>query len=283
MVPFATSEPGTRDRPRNSVRRSPRCPANAASSSRSFAGLCRLSLAFSGMTGWSAPCSPAATDCGHLWCGSISHAETVPLDPRLSEAIGHLLRAVGWCGLFQVDLFEQSGGFVVIDLNPRVYTSLSHAVRAGLNLPGIWVDLLLGRVPHVPASYRVGVRYRHDEGDLRALARMLTHGPRMAAMRGLVPRRDTALAVFSYQGSVASDDVASPPGASPRPCRCQRSSRTALTTMVGPRRCGLIHDAARCHPMRRVHRERATPFACLASLSLHRLPVGHRPYRRRAP
>jgi predicted ATP-grasp superfamily ATP-dependent carboligase len=135
-----------------------------------------------------------------LWpalCGSISHAQTVPLDPRLSEAVSNLLRAVGWNGLFQIDFFERSGEFTVIDLNPRFYTSLSHAARAGVNLPGIWVDLLRGRVPDVPASYRVGVHYRHDEGDIRALARMLIRGPRAAALRGLRPRRDTALAVFS--------------------------------------------------------------------------------------
>lgn len=132
-----------------------------------------------------------------LPCGSISHAETVPLDWALSDAIARLLRSVGWDGLFQVDLFERSGEYFVIDLNPRVYTSLSQASRAGLNLPAIWVDLLLGREPDVPASYRVGVHYRHDEGDLRALAHMLAHGPRRAALRGLVPHRDTALAVFS--------------------------------------------------------------------------------------
>lgn len=135
-----------------------------------------------------------------LWpphCGSLSHAETVPLDPRLSCAVATLLRDVGWRGIYQVDFFEQAGEFVVIDLNPRLYTSLSHATRAGLNLPAIWVDLLRGKDPDVPDSYRVGVRYRHDEGDLRALARMLAHGPRGAALRGLIPRRDTALAVFS--------------------------------------------------------------------------------------
>ena len=135
-----------------------------------------------------------------LWpvpCGSISHAETVPLDPRLCDALSELLRAVGWSGLFQVDLFMRAGEFVVTDLNPRFFTSLGHATRAGVNLPGIWVDLLLGREPRVAGPYRVGVHYRHDEGDLRALAHMLTHGQRAAAFRGVVPRPDTAMAVFS--------------------------------------------------------------------------------------
>jgi predicted ATP-grasp superfamily ATP-dependent carboligase len=135
-----------------------------------------------------------------LWpapCGSLSHAETVPLDPRLSEAVTSLLRLVGWNGLFQIDFFEDAGEYVVTDLNPRFYTSLSHATRAGLNLPGIWVDLIRGQVPDVPSSYRIGVHYRHDEGDLRALLRMFVNGPRAAALGGLIPHRDTAHAVFS--------------------------------------------------------------------------------------
>ena len=135
-----------------------------------------------------------------LWpsrCGSISHAVTIPLDAGLSESVADLLRAIGWQGLFQVDLFERRGTYTIIDLNPRFYTSLSHATRAGMNLPAIWVDLLLGRVPTVPSSYRIGVHYRHDECDLRALAQMLARGPRIDGLRGLLPHRDTALAVFS--------------------------------------------------------------------------------------
>ncbi len=135
-----------------------------------------------------------------LWpsrCGSISHAVTVPLDAGLSQSVADLLQAVGWQGLFQVDLFERRGSYTIIDLNPRFYTSLSHATRAGMNLPAIWVDLLLGRVPAVPSTYRTGVHYRHDEGDLRALAQKLARGPRLDGLRGLIPHGDTALAVFS--------------------------------------------------------------------------------------
>lgn len=135
-----------------------------------------------------------------LWpmdCGSISSATTVALDPRLAAAVEALLRGVGWQGIFQIDVFERDGGYTIIDLNPRVYTSLGHATHAGLNLPGIWVDLLRGRAPVVPSGYRVGARYRHDEGDIRALAHMLRHGPRGAGVRGLLPRRDTTLAIFS--------------------------------------------------------------------------------------
>jgi predicted ATP-grasp superfamily ATP-dependent carboligase len=130
-------------------------------------------------------------------CGSISHAVTVPLDGRLVERIATLLRSMGWTGLFQIDLFRRADDYAIIDLNPRFYTSIGHATRAGVNLAGIWLDLLIGRRPVVPDAYRVGVHYQHEEGDLRALGRMLRHGPRGDALRGLVPHPDTALAVFS--------------------------------------------------------------------------------------
>jgi predicted ATP-grasp superfamily ATP-dependent carboligase len=130
-------------------------------------------------------------------CGSISHAVTVPLDRQLVDRVGALLRSMDWQGLFQIDLFDRADDYAIIDLNPRFYTSIGHATRAGMNLPAIWLDLLLGHRAVVPSSYRVGVHYQHEEGDLRALGRMLLHGPRRDALRGLIPHRDTALAVFS--------------------------------------------------------------------------------------
>ena len=132
-------------------------------------------------------------------CGSISHATTVPLDERLARPVEEMLRSIGWNGIFQIDFFEASGRYLLIDLNPRFYTSLVHATQAGVNLAAIWVDLLLGRAPRVPDSYRVGLRYRHETGDLRALGRMLRHGPRRAALHGFLPERDTAYAIFSRQ------------------------------------------------------------------------------------
>jgi hypothetical protein len=88
----------------------------------------------------------------------------------------------------------------LIDLNPRIYGSLALAVAAKLNLPEIWVNLLLGRRPDV-GGYRIGTRFRHEEKDARALALMLADGgeARWCALRGLVPRRGTTHAVFSLR------------------------------------------------------------------------------------
>lgn len=152
---------------------------------------------------WNGEMVCAVQSVGHrLWppyCGSMTWAETVPLSRRLTTSIGTLLRELGWNGLFQVDFFEQSGEFLLIDLNPRFYTSLAIATRAGINLPGIWVDLLRGQVPPNQDTYLTGVHYRHDEDDVRALFGMLMRGPRGAALRGFLPRRNTVHPVFSWR------------------------------------------------------------------------------------
>ena len=109
------------------------------------------------------------------------------------------MRALGWSGLFQAQFVRTPGGeHYLIDLNPRPNGSLTLAVAAGLNLPGIWLSLLLGRRPYVD-GYRVGVRYRHEEKDALAQAQMLVDGELLGALRGFVPRRDTTHAIFSLR------------------------------------------------------------------------------------
>ena len=48
-----------------------------------------------------------------------------------------------------------------------------------------------------PGDYRVGVRYREEENDVRALSWLLMHGRLREAVAGLVPHRGTVHAVFS--------------------------------------------------------------------------------------
>ena len=131
--------------------------------------------------------------------GISSYAETIPPNAELEQGVGRLLQALGWSGLFQAQFIRSSHGeHYLIDLNPRIYGSLALAIAAGLNLPAIWVDLLLGRQPNV-GGYRVGTRFRHEEKDIRTLACMLADGKPRDALRGLMPRRNTTHAVFSIR------------------------------------------------------------------------------------
>jgi predicted ATP-grasp superfamily ATP-dependent carboligase len=134
--------------------------------------------------------------------GGSAYAETIPPNLKLEQGVSRLLQAIGWSGPYQVQFIrDRHGEHHLIDLNPRIYGTLALAVAAGANLPGIWVDLLLGRQPDI-GGYRSGVRYRQEEKDLRALARSLAMngcGERWRALQGFVPRRNTAHAVFSLR------------------------------------------------------------------------------------
>jgi predicted ATP-grasp superfamily ATP-dependent carboligase len=130
--------------------------------------------------------------------GPSAYAETTAPDAYLEQRVRKLLALVGWSGIFQAQFIESGGRKYLIDFNPRLYGSVSLAVAAGLNLPVIWANLLVGGDPEVRA-YRVGVHYRSEERDLRALLAALAQGKAGVVLKGLVPRRRTVHAIFSLR------------------------------------------------------------------------------------
>ena len=123
--------------------------------------------------------------------GVFTYGSTVAADPGLEAGCGRLMADLGWSGLFNLQFLEPpEGPPVLIDVNPRAYYSMALAQGAGVNLPGIWLDLLLGRRPDLGPA-RVGVRFRADLDDLRALKTLVAAGRRGDVLRGLLPHRGT--------------------------------------------------------------------------------------------
>jgi predicted ATP-grasp superfamily ATP-dependent carboligase len=135
------------------------------------------------------------------YCGVSAYARTIAAPPGVPRQIGRLIELLDWSGMFQVQMLNTAEGRYVIDVNLRPYGSLALAVAAGLNLPTIWTDLLLGR-PVNPSGYQVGVRYRSEERDAGALMSAILRGRWRAAASGLRPRRGTAHAIFSIRDPI---------------------------------------------------------------------------------
>jgi predicted ATP-grasp superfamily ATP-dependent carboligase len=131
-------------------------------------------------------------------CGISAYAHTVPGAPGVELRVRRLIELLGWSGMFQVQTLDTTEGRYVIDVNLRPYGSLALAVAAGLNLPTIWTNLMLGRPVHAH-GYRVGVRYRSEERDAGALYTALSRRQWRAAAHGLRPRRGTVHAIFSLR------------------------------------------------------------------------------------
>ncbi|MGA5758738.1 ATP-grasp domain-containing protein [Nonomuraea bangladeshensis] len=102
--------------------------------------------------------------------GASCRAETVRVDPAISDRAARLLAALGWFGLAQLQfVVPEDGRPRLIDLNGRFYGSMALATAAGANLPAAWAALAVGHdMP--PTRARPGVRYQWLEGDLRRAA-----------------------------------------------------------------------------------------------------------------
>jgi len=128
--------------------------------------------------------------------GITAFAESVEPDPAVEAGVTQLMSLLRWSGIFQAQFVRSGQTSYLIDLNPRIYGSLALAIAAGLNLPAIWADLLLGKTPRVGA-YRVGARFRSEERDLAALATSIMSLDWRTALAVLRPRRGTVHALGS--------------------------------------------------------------------------------------
>ena len=128
--------------------------------------------------------------------GVSAFAETVPADAALEDDVARLVEALQWSGIFQAQFIHDDRGPHLIDVNPRVYGSLALSTAAGVNLPAIWAALVTGSQVE-PATYRVGVRYRSEELDVRALFHLAMRGRPLAAWKGALPHRHTTHSVLT--------------------------------------------------------------------------------------
>ena len=106
----------------------------------------------------------------------------VLISPELVAQVEALVMAIGWRGLFEVELIRRPDGVVqAIDFNPRPYGSMTLATAAGVPLAALWSAWLLGERPR-SGTARPGVRYRWEDADARQILWQLRSGHIRAAI-----------------------------------------------------------------------------------------------------
>lgn len=131
--------------------------------------------------------------------GNAAFSQTLEAPSELRERVMRLLEGLRWQGMFELELIERTdGGWSAIDFNPRPYGSLSLALGAGVNLPAIWCEHLLGRAP-VPARARPGVFYRWEDADLRHALWLVRRGKMWAGMRSMQIHRGVTHPYFELR------------------------------------------------------------------------------------
>jgi predicted ATP-grasp superfamily ATP-dependent carboligase len=131
-------------------------------------------------------------------CGMVSYAETVAVDRELDARVRALVGAIGWSGIFQLQLLLHRGNLYAIDFNPRIYISISLAIAAGLNLPAVWAARLLG-AEHSVSSYATDIRWRSEPDDPRSILHGFRAGEHRRSLLAVLPRPRTTHAVFSWR------------------------------------------------------------------------------------
>jgi predicted ATP-grasp superfamily ATP-dependent carboligase len=61
--------------------------------------------------------------------------ESAKLDPALADAVMRLCRELGYFGIFEIEMIESKGRFLLIDFNPRPYSQMAFEIRRGVPLP----------------------------------------------------------------------------------------------------------------------------------------------------
>ena len=61
--------------------------------------------------------------------------EVAPLDARLLDGVTRLCRELGYFGIFEIEMIESDGRFLLIDFNPRPYSQMAFEIARGVPLP----------------------------------------------------------------------------------------------------------------------------------------------------
>jgi predicted ATP-grasp superfamily ATP-dependent carboligase len=127
--------------------------------------------------------------------GAVSFAQTIEPPPGLHRKVENLIRALGWQGVFELELIQQGSRFAAIDFNPRLFGSLELITRAGAPLTVAWCDWVLG-FGAAESEARPGYHYRWEDSEARNLWRRLREGRIRSALSILRPRRQMTRSFF---------------------------------------------------------------------------------------
>jgi protein-tyrosine-phosphatase len=100
--------------------------------------------------------------------GGSSYRRSVPLDPHLLGAAEKIVGALGYTGLIMVEfrVNEETGDWILVETNGRVWGSLPLAINAGVDFPRYLYEMLVEGRSDFSQSYRSGIYCRNITLDI---------------------------------------------------------------------------------------------------------------------
>ena len=125
-------------------------------------------------------------------------SESTVVDPVAFDQAARLLRALHWRGVAMVEFKRDNrdGELRLMEINGRFWGSLQLAIDAGVDFPGLLVDLAEGRRPASLPTYQLGVRLRWLWGDIDSLLAVLLKSRRVLNLPPSHPGRLRSLLNF---------------------------------------------------------------------------------------
>jgi predicted ATP-grasp superfamily ATP-dependent carboligase len=117
--------------------------------------------------------------------------ESTSVDPEALEYGTRLLSHLGWHGVAMVEFKrdDRDGALRLMEINARFWGSLQLAIDAGVDFPGILVDIAMGQEPPALPAYRLGARSRWLLGDLDVALLVLLRGRKKLNLPASFPPR----------------------------------------------------------------------------------------------
>jgi protein-tyrosine-phosphatase/predicted ATP-grasp superfamily ATP-dependent carboligase len=102
--------------------------------------------------------------------GLSGYRRSVPLDPGMYRAAALLAKSLNYTGLAMVEFKrDPRGGWVLIEINARVWGSLPLSVAAGIDFPRYLYEMLVLNRTEFPKQYRKYLYCRHWTSDVEWL------------------------------------------------------------------------------------------------------------------
>lgn len=124
--------------------------------------------------------------------------ESVPVHPRAKAYATTLLDHLKWRGVAMVEfkLDQADDTPKLMEINGRFWGSLQLAIDAGVDFPGMLINIAMGERVEPVESYRIGVKSRWLLGDLDALLMRLFKGADALHLGPRHPGKVRAVAEF---------------------------------------------------------------------------------------
>jgi len=106
--------------------------------------------------------------------------ESIPVDKAMKKEALVLLKAIGWWGPAMVEFKQdiKDKKFKLMEVNGRLWGSLSLFIHAQLDYPKLFYKLALGeKIPRL-RNYKIGIKCRDLRGDINHLVQVLKGPPK---------------------------------------------------------------------------------------------------------